>query len=492
MNYVFFFPDEMRATGLSCYGNSLAHTPNYDRLAATGTLFENAYVQNPVCMASRCALYTGWYPHVGGYRSLLNFMPPETPNFLHELKDAGYDVRLFGKNHALDEEAIKVSLTEYKSDKPPARSLWSDSPEIQKALAKTLFSSNYSMLFPPSPDEDIEKMEDTRTVMEGVHFLESCSREKPFFLMLSINQPHAPYTCPEKFYNLCDPDKIKLKRKELEGQPSFMKLVRSVSKFETVSDETFRKCAAVYLGMISYCDMLLGRILDTLEACGLGDDTAVIVSSDHGDFAGDYGLVEKWPNAFQDDLTKVPLIIRVPGQPKGQRIKELVSEIDIFPTVLDFASAACRHDHFGKSLRPVMESGHGDSEAVIYAEGGYSIREQQCFEGTERDYKFLLRPDCVYFPKMTIQQEHQEAVCRTVMMRKKNWKLILRTSGDHELYDLSADPDEEANLYSELSLSLLRSEMKEEMLKWYIETSDVVPQFPDSGSCAPVKETNRT
>jgi hypothetical protein len=127
----------------------------------------------------------------------------------------------------------------------------------------------------------------------------------------------------------------------------------------------------------------------------------------------------------------------------------------------------------------MIEGKPGDPEAAVYSEGGYSTREQQCFEGTERDYKFLLRPECVYYPKMIIQQKNQEAVCRTVMMRKKNWKLILRTSGDNELYDLSEDPNEESNRYNDRSLSFLWDGMKNEMLKWFIETSDVVPQLPD-------------
>ena len=115
MNYVVFFTDEMRAENLGCYGHPLAKTPNYDRLAAEGTLFENHYVANPVCVGSRCSLFTGWYPHVNGFRSLLNFISPNDPNFLKELKDAGYQVVMYGKNHALDSASVHTSLTGYDS-----------------------------------------------------------------------------------------------------------------------------------------------------------------------------------------------------------------------------------------------------------------------------------------------------------------------------------------------------------------------------------------
>ena len=96
-----------------------------------------------------------------------------------------------------------------------------------------------------------------------------------------------------------------------------MRLLKLYSGFDQVDDRVFQKCAAVYLGMITYCDDMLGRILDALDRNGLSHNTMVIASSDHGDFAGDYGLVEKWPNAFYDDMTKVPLILKLPGQFRG-------------------------------------------------------------------------------------------------------------------------------------------------------------------------------
>lgn len=480
MNYVLFFPDEMRASGLGCYGNPMAKTPNYDRLAAEGTLFENHYVQNPVCVGSRCSLLTGWYPHVAGHRSLLNFLKPHEPNFLRYMKEAGYDVRLYGKNHVLDADALALSVTEFDGcDKREASgSIWRDTEETRKIFAKRMFSGNYTMLFPPMDDEEFDEIVDTKIVNRSVKFLDERKADAPpFFLFVSINNPHASYVTSKYYDSLYDPDQFAILKKELKDQPAFMRLLKQYSNFDTVDDETFRKCASVYLGMITYCDDMLGRILDALDRNGLSDDTMVITTSDHGDFAGDYGLIEKWPNAFYDNLTKTPLIMRAPGAARGHRVKELVSEIDIMPTVLDYAGVDIRHDQFGHSLRAQLAGAPGDPDAAVFSEGGYDLREPQCFEGTERDYSFLLNEKCVYYPKMMIQQHEGECVCRGTMMRKGNHKLIWRSNGEHEFFDLEKDPGELVNEYTNGDYAAIILNMEKEMLMWYIKTADSVPHL---------------
>lgn len=474
MNFVLFFPDEMRASALSCYGHPVSATSNYQRLASEGTCFQNHYVQNPVCVGSRCSLLTGWYPHVNGYRSLLHFIDECHPNFLKELKDAGYNVQYYGKNHVLTDAALEQSVTRYIGNQFTWRK---DDPVANEAMAE-MFSGNYTMLY-PAMSENLEEMFDTRMVNHGVEFLNSYKKcDDPFILTVAINNPHAPYKIPEPYYSMYDPEELPpLRRKDLANKPGFMRVIREYSGFDTVDDATFRKCAAVYLGMVRYCDDMLGRLLDALDRNGLSEDTMVITTSDHGDWAGDYGLVEKWPNAFDDDLAKVPLVIRVPGGIPGHNVKALVSQIDIFPTILDFAGVKASHDHFGNSLREMLAGGSGDPDAAVYCEGGYDIREQQCFEGTERDYSFLMRKECHYYPKMIIQQEAQDHVCRGTMMRKGDWKIILRTNGEHELYQLAKDPNEEDNLYGQNEYEMITAQLEKEFLLWYIKTSDVVPHF---------------
>ena len=109
MNYVLFFPDELRAETLGCYGNARISTPNFDRLADEGTLFEQCHVLNTVCSPSRCAMFTGQYVHNMGHRTLWNLIKPHEHNLLRYMKEAGYEVRVYGKNDVFDPEAMKLS-----------------------------------------------------------------------------------------------------------------------------------------------------------------------------------------------------------------------------------------------------------------------------------------------------------------------------------------------------------------------------------------------
>lgn len=246
-------------------------------------------------------------------------------------------------------------------------------------------------------------------------------------------------------------------------------------------EKVFKKIHAVYLGMVSYADMLLGRILDALERTGLAENTTVSASSDHGDWAGDWGLVEKWPNAFDDDLTRVPLIVRRPGCPGGHRVAELTQTFDIFPTVCEWEGLPLRHDQFGVSLSRQVGGAAGDPERVVWCEGGYDAREPQCFEGTA-GFAMFNRPGNIYYPKMAQQQEQPESVCRGVMMRTPEYKLVIRTNGDNELYDMVKDPQELENRYHWDEYAELTAQLERQMLVWLIGSSDVVPWEPHGRS----------
>src|SRR6185437_1666049 len=113
-NIILYVPDEMRADALSCYGNPVTKTPNFDRLAAQGTRFENCHIQFPVCGASRCSFLTGWPTSVRGHRSLYYFLRPDEPNLFRYLKDAGYDVAWLGTNDAFAADTFYSSVTVWK------------------------------------------------------------------------------------------------------------------------------------------------------------------------------------------------------------------------------------------------------------------------------------------------------------------------------------------------------------------------------------------
>ncbi|MFX0139625.1 MAG: sulfatase/phosphatase domain-containing protein, partial [Candidatus Hodarchaeota archaeon] len=240
-----------------------------------------------------------------------------------------------------------------------------------------------------------------------------------------------------------------------------------------VSELDFREIRATYYGMVSKIDFHVGKVLEKLKEIGKYENSVICFFSDHGDYTGDYGLVEKWPSGMQDCLTKVPLIIKIPGVKPVENIKkQLTQTIDIFPTLMEMAQIEHNYTHFGKSLIPLIKGQATTHRDAVFAEGGYNSREPQCFEDVVTSPEIPLIG--VYYDKTNIQQERPETACRATMIRTEEWKLVLRSIPDRkeELYNLSEDPQELKNLIDDPQFKDKIKELKDRMVHWYIHTSD--------------------
>ena len=470
MNFVFFIPDEMRAESVSCYGHPLVQMPNYDRLTAEGTRFDQCHVQHTVCSPSRCSLMTGWYPHVSGHRTLWHLLRPHEPSLFRYLKQAGYHIEWYGKND-LYSQAYFPGVVDRYADPGGGHA------------GSNVFQPNepgyYSFLYEPFPGKP-EETGDMRRVQAGIDFLRDHARaSEPFVLYLPLSLPHPPYACPQPFHDMVDPADIPpLRPANLPDKPDYFDLIRRYRRLDEVPDEVFAQIQAVYLGSNSYVDWMLGQLLAALDETGLAENTCVIVTSDHGDWAGDYGLVEKWPSALDDTLTRVPLIIRAPNGAAGHVVDEPVEFFDIMATVLDLAGVEAQHTHFAQSLVPQLGGAPGDADRAVFAEGGYDPHEPHAFEGRANDGIFR-EVTHIYYPKGIQQQEHPESVCRAVMMRTLDYKLVRRPLGVSELYDLRTDPRELRNVYADPAYAAIRAHMEAGLLDWTIRTADVVPVGED-------------
>lgn len=472
MNFVFFFPDEMRADALHCYGDQTVRTPHYDRLCQQGVTFDQCHVQNPVCSPSRCTMATGRYPHCEGHRSLWNLLKENEVNLFRCLKESGYDVRIYGKNDLFSKDAAPLGCDEMIV----AQDTFS-SPI--RPVAERGEKGYYNFLYQP-PEGTIQDTADYKSVERGIQFLRShTENDKPFFLFLPLMYPHCPYTVPEPYYSLYTNHASSFSlRPPCSQKPSYHELIRT---YRETDSESCHKIRAIYAGMISFTDMLLGRVLDALQECGLDNQTTVIAASDHGDYAGDYGLVEKWPSGCEDVLTHVPLIVRTPGAAVGHRVKECVALFDIMPTVLELAGIQPPEQIFAHSLVPCLYGNPGDPFRTVYCEGGYSATERQCTEGTDKPSTSWMKNSAnIYYPKYLQQKKHPNSVERTVMMRNSQFKLVYRTSQENELYDLSSDPLELHNIYGDPLYENIRLKMESHLLSWYLATSDAVPLHEDA------------
>ncbi len=464
LNFIFFQPDEMRAESLGCYGHPLIKTPNYDRLAAEGVRFDQCHVQNAQCTPSRVSMMTGLYPHCAGHRSMWHLIRPHEPHLFKYLHEAGYDIHWFGKNDMLAPGSLSCIKEYYEHKDDKRKNRWQSGD-------KEFYSFDYLPL-----DCEREEVADYVKVKSGIDFL--CNRnddDNPFFLFLPLLQPHPSYTTHPDFYDMYDPKDIPdLRPPDLDKKPDFYTLIRKYRRLDELPDAFFRKLNAAYLGMISFTDWLLGELMAVMEEKGLFENTVLIVSSDHGDWAGDYGLVEKWPSDYSDTLTHVPLLVKAPGNKAGHVVEGPVEMFDLMPSVLELAGLSPTHTHFARSFVPQLHGEAEDKDRLVFAEGGYEPQEPHVFEG-RWDWWNNPRQESIYLPKGKLQQEVPESVCRTTMIRSLNHKLIRRTGGQDELYDLENDLRELKNLIDDPGMQETKSDLESAMLDWFMRTSDTVP-----------------
>lgn len=473
MNYILFFPDEMRADSLGCYGNPFVKTPNYDRLSQEGVRFDQCHVENPVCSPSRCCLMTGWYPHVRGHRTLWHLLQPDEPSLFAYLKKSGYQIQWFGKNDLYSQQSLHDCVDNC------VKTAGGHAGKMKFQFGDSGFYSFVRDSFKP----DITKTADYKNVHQAIDFLNDWQEtDKPFMIYLPLSMPHPPYSAPEPYHSMYKPDDVGTLRPIVEsGKPDFHKLIRDYRNLDQLDDQDLKEVNAIYHGMVSCMDALLGQLMDAMEKSGRNKDTTLIVSSDHGDWAGDYGLVEKWPNALDDTLTHVPLLIKSPGCAQGHVVPEIVELFDIMPTVLEMSGIDCQHTHYAKSLVSQINGAPGDPHRHAYAEGGYNLNEPNCFEGYKKRNipSEKLSKEFPYYPKFMQQQECPDSVCRATMVRSLTHKLIYRVNGVCELYDLVKDPQELTNVYGDSAYASIQNDLLNNLLQWYQSTSDSVPYRED-------------
>ena len=282
----------------------------------------------------------------------------------------------------------------------------------------------------------------------------------------------------EPWFSAIDRDKVPFPIPEPEdwdGKPTLLRGIRDRQRLQDWTPERFRELRATYYGMCSRIDTQFGLLMEALKARGIYEETAVFVFSDHGDFTGDYGLVEKTQNTFEDCLTRVPFLIKPPaGVPVVPGVRDQLVELVDFPaTVEALCGIMPAHTHFGRSLLPVLATESGTHRDAVFCEGGRIHGETHCMEhGIEN-------PDNLYWPRVGLQQLEGAEHTKAVMVRTATHKYVRRLYESDELYDLVADPGERHNRIADPALRETLLSLKERMLTFFLETGDVVPHQPD-------------
>lgn len=483
-NIVIINPDEMRWDTMGHMGNPAAITPALDEFARTEAVsFSNAYCQNPVCVPSRCSFFTGLYPHTTGHRTMGNLLKPTETTLLKELKNAGYYVWSNARNDLIAAQIdglIEDHVTElyYGGNTHPAPGFVNPAPRGQPGDPQFYSFCNGELqldangLNYTADDEDIDAA--CERILHPVD-------DRPLCLFVGMLYPHPPYNVEEPYFSEIDRQKLpeRICYKDCTGKSRMNSLLRQYQNLTGMTDEQWNELRAIYLGMCTKVDRMFARIIDALKQAGQYDNTLIVFLSDHGDYAGDYDLVEKAQNCFEDVLTRVPLLVKPPkGSPLDAGVCDsLVELVDFYATVMDYAGVQPDHSHFGRSLAPLIADRSNSIRTEVFCEGGRNPNEAHCSESVDPTVVNGFRYS-VMWPRYAAQHDNA-AHAKGAMVRTKDWKYIYRAQGDSELYDLTADPHELHNLIGEERHVPIQAQLQQKLLAWYQETADTVPYARD-------------
>lgn len=350
-NILFLFADDQRYDTLSCAGHDIVQTPTIDKLAAGGVRFSNAHVTTAVCWVSRSVVLTGQWARTHAQRDSIPTVKPEslTTMFPVMLRQAGYRTGHFGKWHMKAPQGFD--------------------PKQQYDEFEAITRNPYIKTLP-----DGTKKHETDIVCDkGIEFIKSQPKDKSFCLNLWFNAAHAEdsdhrpgiglYPWPQSTDGMYDDRSIPPARLGdpaiYEAHPQFLKdsINRQRWFWGYDTPEKYEINVRAYYRMISGIDKGVARVLAALEAAGLADNTIIIYSGDNGYYLGDRGFQGKWSH-FEESL-RVPMIIydpRVAKEQRGRVNNELVLNVDLAPTFLDFAGVEKPTAYEGRSLVPFVQS----------------------------------------------------------------------------------------------------------------------------------------
>lgn len=352
-NILFLFSDQHNARCLSCAGHPDVQTPNLDMLAAEGARFENAYCQNPICTPSRMSFLASLYPSTHGYYGLYGTEPARPFLSMFEyFKECGYRTGALGKLHT----------PRYWIERH-CQFVYDEFTEYPKYLEGAgLYERNDNRNFNGNRDGktswiSLEHSCETALADQTVRFFrnegEPADRgnaNSPFMAWVSFARPHQPYTPSEPFASMYPSDKIFLP----PGSESDNALFATTRKKH--GEKYIREFLSKYLGLVSQVDYGIGLILEELKQTGQLDNTIIIYSSDHGDFAGEHSGFEKGGGISTRAITRIPVIIRFPEKIKANMVSDkIVESVDIFPTLCELAGLEIPDSVQGLSFMPILQ-----------------------------------------------------------------------------------------------------------------------------------------
>ena len=386
LNVLLIIADDLNCD-LGAYGNLVVKTPNIDRLAERGVLFENAHNQYPLCGPSRASFMTGMYTNQTKItRNNMNIRNsvPDVITLGQRFRQQGYQSVRIGKMFHYDNpSAIGTSGNDdiYSWDQtvnPYGRD------KIEEYKINTLKPRRYggTLSWLAADGKDNEQT-DGIAASEAIKKLDTFAKtETPFFLAVGFFRPHTPFVAPKKYFDLYDREKIEIPESSIEylatlPEPA-AKSIRAKKNQLNLETVSYTHLQEAYYATISFVDAQVGRILDQLEANGLDENTVVVFTSDHGYHMGEHGHWQK--QTLFENSTRIPLIISAPNsENKGVISMSPVELIDLYPTLMDLTNINTPQHVVGKSLEPLMKNVNASirGSALTNWRNGYSIKTKR-------------------------------------------------------------------------------------------------------------------
>ncbi|MBV7338815.1 sulfatase-like hydrolase/transferase [Chloroflexi bacterium TSY] len=466
-NIILIITDQQRYETIGALGYSHVDTPHLDRLVNEGVAFSQCHVNSPSCGPSRASLFTGHFPHNSGVQRNND---PWPRIWVQDLREAGYYCVNIGKMHAdpySNMHGFHERFVVENKQRRLAEPLWSGNPHVfddewDKALAVQGFERPEKEAYMAWPDARERQGCFEWKLPENLHpdvftgdlalrWIDKAPNEmeEPLFLQVGFPGPHPPFDPIERYvkpYMERDLEILPVTEAEMAGQPETLKSLRariadrkadSIDFDPLASDEQRQRQRAYYLANMTMIDEQVGRILEALEQRDMLENSVVIFTSDHGDCLGDHGLVEKW-NMY-DSSVRVPLVVWSPKRYQGSRVVDALTQwFDIGPTILDLAGAEPTTPMEAQSLLPFLKN-EGEIE-------------------TER-HRYVFSE---HAPDLMLQN-----VGYLYMVRDERYKLVdYRGMDEGQLFDLTSDPNETVNLWSDSSHQGTRQRLQRTLDDW--------------------------
>lgn len=465
-NLLFIMTDQQRYDTLKENGNTKMKTPVMDELARSGANLQSFFSNSPVCVPSRCNLFTGRYPHSHAVRE--NYCLLEAGREIHlfrVLKQAGYAIGYSGKNHLLDDQ--ELANFDYFDDEPTAEekklmerySAWRKEPGNVAPGTSEIWRAGWVHDGPPQSSRA------WRATERAIGFLERQTVDKPFALCLSIEDPHVPHLAFREYFEKYPLDEIDLLpfdgEEELAAKAKRWAIKYGAFNAQAATPQQKKRYIAIYRAMISWIDTQIGRLLAALDARGFRDNTLVVFTTDHGDFNFEHGLAKK-DLVLVDSLLHVPLLLSWPGKIQPQKSNAMVEQVDIMPTILDLLGVDIPVGVQGRSFAALLAGKTDSHKDAVFAEicPPYLYCKYKNFD------EFAAAHGGRGRTPFNVPGDFTKSI------RERDWRYIWYGTGEEELYDHRRDPHELHNVATDPAYAHEKLRLKLRLLEWNALSED--------------------